>query len=145
MDQIFKLIHRWKCHGASFACKKFSAKQTNWIVAQTLSLQRPKMMGALRAPAVVLKKDVAEPAKAVGGGSWWIEVTINNTLKIIISAHLPPKRLPLAAGPQEEMYTRRMGQTRDSGQSHGWNTGGLYSDIRNSQSQKLQNRRKQSS
>ena len=53
----------------------------------------PKMLGALRAPAFVLKKNVATTAKGVGGESRWI--AINNTPKIIISAHLPHKRLPL--------------------------------------------------
>ena len=179
----------------------------------------PKMMGALRALAVVLKKDVAQIATAVGGESRWmgIEVTINNTPKIIVSAHFQNKRLPLdqftatlkesdtlgerfpkhkmpigldanaklashsdgfrvgnavpnsdmtagdeerttffvnfmaknglvaqntrtaAAAPQGDMYTRkRMGQTRDTGQSHSWNTGGLDFEIRDSQNQKLQ-------
>ena len=42
----------------------------------------PQIMGALRAPAIVLKKDAATPVKAVGGESRWIaveEVVINNT------------------------------------------------------------------
>ena len=48
----------------------------------------PKMLGALRAPATVPRKDVATTANAEGGESKWvdIEVIINN---------LPHKRLPL--------------------------------------------------
>ena len=88
-----------KCHGASFACKKFSEKQTIWIVAQTMpSFNAPKMLGALRAPSIVLKQDEAKKkAKAIGGESIWIaiEVIINNPPKIIVSSHLPHKRLPL--------------------------------------------------
>ena len=57
----------------------------------------PKMLGALRATATVLKKNVAKKSKNSRRESWWIaiEVTINHTPKIILSAHLPSKRLPL--------------------------------------------------
>ena len=44
-----------------------------------------------------------------------------------------------AAAPQADMYARkRVEQTRDTGQSHSWNTGGLDFEIRDSQNQKLQ-------
>ena len=54
------------------------------------------MLGALRAPAVVLKKNIATTAKAVRGKSRCIAVeVITNRPKIIASAHLLNKRLPL--------------------------------------------------
>ena len=39
-------------------------------------------------------------------------------------------------------HKEKVGQTRDTGQSHSWNTGGLCFDIRDSQNQKLQSRGK---
>ena len=48
-----------------------------------------------------------------------------------------------AAAPQAEMYTRkRVEQTRDTGQSHSWNTGGLDFEIRDSQKPKVAESRK---
>ena len=54
--------------------------------------------GSCRAPAFVLKKDVATPADAAGVESRWIAIEvniINGTPKIVISANLPQMRLPL--------------------------------------------------
>ena len=65
--------------------------------ANRVFFNAPKMLGALRAPAIVLKNDVAKTAKAVGGESRWIEVIINNTPKIIISAHLSTQATPTRA------------------------------------------------
>ena len=73
------------------ACNKFLATQTNCIVAQTMLFHHdPKIIGALHAPAIVLKKDVTTTAKAVGGESRWIviEVLVNSTPQIITSDHV---------------------------------------------------------
>ena len=73
----------------SLACKKCSATQRTWIVAQTVSSHCPKMLGALREPATVLKKYTALTVKAIGGESRWmaVEIIINKTPMIIISVH----------------------------------------------------------
>ena len=77
---------------AAFACKKLSAKQTNWIVAQTMSFSTTQRC----APLVVLKKEVAKTAGAIVGESRWMAIdVIGDTPKMLISAHHPHERLPL--------------------------------------------------
>ena len=41
---------------------------------------------------------------------------------------------------RRNVHMERVGQTRDTGQSHSWNTGGLDFEIRDSQNPKLQSR-----
>ena len=91
---------------------KLAAKQTNWIVAQTVSFfNTPEMMGALHAPAKVLIT-----AKAVGGESRWkaVEVIINNTPEIIISAPLGLDANAKRAGHSNGFTLETLSQTQRS-------------------------------
>ena len=59
-------------------------------------ISAPKLEGNLRAPAIILQSEFGNYVKTLGGGTRWVaaELTIKGRRLLLISAHLPHKRLP---------------------------------------------------
>ena len=58
-DVSLSCIHRWTCHGVSFACNTFSSVQTTWIVAQTLHTRRTQSYWKQKKPMMVDDGDMS--------------------------------------------------------------------------------------